>query len=187
MMKILCVCIAALLGLAALGSCGEPEPEAFAATITTNAPMASSTTEPPTEGTETSSAPTTKKVPADLVTLTAQAQTYPVGTEKITATWRRGAGENPDDIAYYGLPFTLQVLEGGAWADMEPVNQLLFLLPAYMLGPGESGEVAYDIGHYYGPLQAGRYRIAAYYHYDSERPIRESTPRHEVFAEFTVK
>ena len=205
MMKILCVCIAALLGLAALGSCGGPKPEAFTGTTTTSAPAIGSASEPATEITSTPTtssqptssqpttvAPTTKalptvKMPADNVTLTTQEQTYPVGTEEITATWHRGADENPDDAVIYGASFHLQKWDGGAWVEMEPINKLMFLLWGAMLNPGESGEVTYDIGHYYGPLQAGRYRIAAYFNYDSERPVRQNDPRHEVFAEITVK
>ena len=190
------------------GSCGglESEPETLTGATTASAPASSGTAEPSAVDTEISSIPTTQTTkdpttsgkpssaaptkvvlptvkPEDSVTLTTQSQSYPVGTEEITATWHNRASED----MIYGAPFQLQKWDSGQWTEMEPIDKLLFLLWGAILRPGESGEVTYDVGHYYGPLQAGRYRIAALYNYDSERPVRQNDPRHEVFAEFTVK
>jgi len=117
------------------------------------------------------------------VTITAQEKIYPVGTEEITVVWRNWTAKS----MFYGEPFSLEAWVGGEWVPMEPVNDLLFYLPAYGLLPGLNQKITYSTGFYYGPLQAGRYRIAANYHYESEVPISEATPRHDVYAEFEVK
>jgi len=189
MKKIVFTLIAALLCFALFNACGatpnEPQP-------TSSAPALSSTSEPNTTTTEpdtTTSNPTTttavrtETAPPDPVILIPKQAVYPVGTEEITVTWTNGSEED----VFFGYPFILQVRRGNGWIDAEPVDKLLFLLPAYLLKPGESQDNTYDIGHYYGPLKAGRYRIAANYHYDAERPIRSNTPRHEVYAEFLIK
>jgi len=139
----------------------------------------------PLQRTLTTGYATTTGPSAGSITLTAQAQSYPVGTDKITATWRRSGTDDVMDDMVYGDSFSLQAWNGSKWTEAEPVNRLLFLLRGYILKPGENGEMAYDVGYYYGPLQAGRYRIAAHYFFNSERPIRE--PTHYVYAEFTVE
>ena len=191
MKKLIFVLLAVCL-MVILAGCGGPEPgpEASTSVTTTSTSSGSSTFEP-----EASSAPTASSMPStilpttivlptvkpeDNVNLTTQTKTYPVGMEKITATWHNGAGED----MIYGESFHLQAWDGGKWSEMEPISKLLFLRAA-ILKPGESGEITYEIGYYYGPLQTGRYRVATYYFFDSERPVREIT--HEVFIEFEVK
>ena len=100
------------------------------------------------------------------VTIAARQDTYPVGTKEITVVWHNGTNKP----MFYGDPFRLEQWDGKGWADMKPVTEL-FLLPAYYLEPGESKEKTYPIGDYYSPLQAGRYRVAVYYHFDEERPV----------------
>jgi len=124
-----------------------------------------------------------KNDPANPVILTPAQAIYPVGTEEITVTWYNGAEED----LIFGYPFILQIRKGGGWIDAEPIEKLMFLLPGFLLKPGESKENTYDIGHYYGPLDKGRYRIAANYFYDKDRPIRSDVQRHEVYAKFEVK
>jgi len=46
----------------------------------------------------------------------------------------------PGHLAFFGEPFTLQRRVGGEWAAMELVNDLIFILPAYMLEPDASEE-----------------------------------------------
>jgi len=160
----------------------EPAPtSAFSATSESNP----TTTEPGTTALKltTSTAARTETIPPDPVVLTPKQAVYPVGTEEITVTWYNGSEED----LIFGDPFVLQAGIGGKWIAIEPVNILLFLTIGYYLQPGESRESTYDIGHYYGPLEAGRYRIAANYHYDAERPINKNTPQHEVYAEFEIK
>ena len=120
---------------------------------------------------------------AGKVTITAQSKIYPVGTGEITVKWHNGTLKD----MFYGEPFSLQIWDGGEWVEAEPVSELFFFLPAYGLKPGLSSKITYKVGHYYGPLQAGRYRIAADYHYESEIPISESSPQHYVYAEFEIK
>jgi len=196
MKKIALALIAALLCLAMLTGCGvapnEPtapsEPPSEPTTSTTTEP-GMTTSEPETFTTTTSipitaatSKPTTAAAPEPVI-LTPEQEIYPIGTREITVTWTNGA----DEDLIFGYPFILQARKGGGWMDAEPIEKLMFLLPGFLLQPGESKENTYDIGHYYGPLEAGRYRIAATYIYDAERPVNKNTPRHEVYAEFEIK
>jgi len=125
----------------------------------------------------------TKNDPPDPVVLTPERAVYPVGTKEITVTWFNGT----DEDLIFGDSFVLQKWQGGKWAEAEPVDRLLFLTIGYFLTPGESREKAYDIGHYFGPLQAGRWRIASHFFYDAERPIRNDNQLHQVYAEFEIK
>jgi len=125
----------------------------------------------------------TKNDPAEPVILTPAQAIYPAGTEEIKVTWYNGA----DEDMIFGDSFVLQKWQGGKWAEVEPVDRLLFLTIGYYLTPGESREKTYDISHYFGPLQAGRWRIASHFYYDAERPIRNDNQLHQVYAEFEIK
>ena len=195
MKKALSALIAALLCLALISGCGsapdEPQPTSSEPmTSTTSAPdlatgePGTTTSEPDktTAKPRTSTAAQTESGPAEKVVLTPEREAYPVGTEAITVTWFNGT----DEDIIFGDSFVLQKWQGGNWTEEEPVDRLLFLTIGYYLTPGESREKIYPIGQYYGQLQAGRYRIAATYLYDRERPINKNTPVHQVYAEFEV-
>ena len=188
MKKILSMLIAALLCLALISGCGATPAEAQP---TSSDPTASTASEPNTTTTEpntitskptTTTAARTKTSAPDPVILTPEQSIYPVGTKEITVTWFNGSEED----LIFGYPFILQAGRSSGWVDAEPVEQLMFLLPGFLLKPGESKDNTYDISHYYGPLEAGRYRIAASYFYDKDRPINKNTPQHEVYAEFEI-
>jgi len=192
MKKSVSILIAVLFCLALISGCGaapsEPQPASSDPTPSASEPGASSTepdlitSEPDTTTSKptTTTAAQTEAAAPDPVVLTPERESYPVGTEEITVTWTNGAEE---DIIF-GDSFVLQKWQGGNWTEVKPVDRLLFLTIGYYLTPGESREKTYPIGQYYGQLQAGRYRIAATYLYDRERPINKNTPVHQVCAEF---
>jgi len=121
------------------------------------------------------------------VTITAQEQTYPVGTEEIIVTWRNGTLRR----ITFGESFSLQTWDGEAWTDME-MSELPegtvhgFKLIGYTLMPGGSQKHTYPIESYYDPLRPGRYRIAAYFFFDKDIPITESD-HHPFYVEFEIK
>ena len=188
--------IATLFCLALAAACGstpiEPIDPSDPTSSTTTEPNLT-TTEPDTTTSEpdptttakptTSTAARTETAAPEPVILTLAQETYPMGTQEITVTWTNGS----DEDMIFGDMYILQKWQGGKWTDAEPVNKLIFLTIGYYLTPGESREKPYDIAHYYGPLQAGRYRIAASYNYDAERPVNKNTPQHDVYAEFKIK
>jgi len=195
MKKIAFALVAALLCLALFSGCGQAVDPTDPSE--TSAPMPSTTAEPdtitsePETFTATTSNPSTTTITSkptataasEPVILTPAQAVYPVDTEEITVTWTNGSNED----MLCGDSFHLQAWTSGKWTEVEPINQLMFLLRAYMLKPGESQDILYDIGHYYGRLEAGRYRIAASFLYDAERPINKNTPEHHVYAEFEIK
>jgi len=114
------------------------------------------------------------------VTLTAKEWTCPVGTKEIACTWRNGTLK---EISF-GAFFRLETRAGGEWIEMEPVNELIFVTIGYGLWPAGRMERTYKTGHYYGPLPAGQYRIAAEYSVKAGAANAEDCP---AYAEFEVK
>jgi len=196
------ILILSCLVAAAFNACADnklPEPETTAATeITTTTTAATTTTESTTTALTTTetTAPTTTTARsseplmsgrtttiADGVTITAQRDTYPTGTTHIPVNWRNDGKET----ILFGDSFTLQVWDGGAWAEAEPLGRMVFLTIGYLLAPGESREHTYPVEEYYGSLPPGRYRIAAHYIYDKDRPINKYYIFPMVYAEFAIK
>jgi len=162
MKKLLALCAALTLALLALTGCGE-------AINNTNSDEATLTTQPSFE---------IENVQG-YVTLIPQAEQFPVGTASIGVTWHNGHDE---EIAF-GEPFTLQGYQDNAWVELEPVEDLIFILPAFALEPGDSGQQIYAIAHFYGELPPGRYRIATDYFFTADTPVYRQV---EVFAEFEI-
>ena len=113
------------------------------------------------------------------VTITPEQNTFPIDTEYIPVVWRNGTLGR----IMFGEAFTLQHWDDGEWVELEPVNGLLFYLIGYGLRPGQSRRHTYAIG--WAELTPGRYRIAASFSFDRDRPIGPDD-LHQIYAEFEV-
>ena len=164
MKRLLCVCVAALLSLTLLAGCGQ-------------APPADETPEVPTFTTR----PAQPEI-ASGVTITTQEEIYPVGVEEIMVTWHNSTAYD----AMFGEDYALQRWNGSEWVAMEHVIENLAIRSiGFPLAPGATREHTYRVGFAYGPLQAGRYRIAASFHFDKDIPIGPDDS-HQIYAEFEI-
>lgn len=64
----------------------------------------------------------------------------------------------------YGNPYTLEKYENGFWKDVQPINELLFTMPAFGLNRNESVELKINWEYGYGKLK-GKYRIVKRFSY----------------------
>ena len=65
--------------------------------------------------------------------------------------------DSEEDISY-GVPYTLEYYKEDKWYEVEPDNEIGFVLILYTLSPGDeaSDEINLDS---YEPLETGRYRV----------------------------
>ena len=114
------------------------------------------------------------------VSVTAQRKIYPLGTEEIICTWRNGTLKTVS----FGAFFRLEIWDGSEWADVEPLNEIMFKMIGYGLKPGLWYKITYNTRYPYGPLQAGQYRITAAYSVQEGESYSDDYP---VYAAFEIK
>ena len=64
----------------------------------------------------------------------------------------------------YGNPYILEKYEDGFWKETQPINELLFTMPAFGLNRNESVELKINWEYGYGKLK-GKYRIVKRFSY----------------------
>ncbi len=86
-----------------------------------------------------------------------------------------------------GEEYTLQVLKDKSFVDVPPLNSLAWNLAAIEILSGRERSYRIDIGHVYGDLEAGRYRIVKKY-WDRENRKQKDRDSYEktVTAEFDL-
>jgi len=109
------------------------------------------------------------------VTIALNAETYPLGTKAVQATWYNGTGEK----IWFGPSFELERWDGGKWVPVEPREPVAVPAVIYFLEPSRSKNHTYNLSHY--DLQAGRWRVAARYSVDGD------TGSAVIYAEFELK
>ena len=93
---------------------------------------------------------------SDRVSLKAQYETYPKGTETVACTFKNRTMRT----VTYGESFTLEYLDNGEWVNVsEYGTSPYFLMYAKMLGSLSSSEHSYYVGGYSALEEAGTYRI----------------------------
>lgn len=59
----------------------------------------------------------------------------------------------------YGEPYHLEKKVNGTWYELEPIEEVYFTMPAYVLKAKESVEKEYNWEYGYGKLKKGTYRL----------------------------
>ena len=88
------------------------------------------------------------------VTIRTAAQSYPVGTTSIEIFIEN---ESSEEVTY-GAPFTIETFHEDAWYQVEPTQELSFIMIAYILKPDEDATEEISL-EFYEAFEPGRYRI----------------------------
>ena len=65
--------------------------------------------------------------------------------------------DSEEDISY-GVPYTLEYYKEDKWYEVEPDNEIGFVLILYTLSPGDEASDEFNLDSY-EPLETGRYRV----------------------------
>ena len=87
-------------------------------------------------------------------TLVLEADSFPVGTERVEGIRHNGTFRSVGHGPYYQL----EKRDNGVWLRVEP-KELILVDAMYPLQPFNSGYVSCDLTNYDPPLEAGRYRV----------------------------
>lgn len=79
---------------------------------------------------------------------------YDCGEKTLTAV----IYNKTDDVVCYGADYSLQKKTDGEYIDLEPDEEISWIMIAYELPAGETAEVNYDLSGY-GILEDGEYRL----------------------------
>ncbi len=87
-----------------------------------------------------------------------------------------------------GEPFYLERYNKNKWEKVEDKcdGGCTFILPAYIIKPGETKELTHDWKEMYGELPKGTYRLVKDVFFDSDRPIEEEDT-YEIWVEFEIE
>lgn len=91
--------------------------------------------------------------------------------------------KSENDTYEYGYPYHLEVMNNNKWYELETINDLAFILPAFELLPGDSEELNINWNYAYGKLEDGTYRIVKDITKGSSEP---TDPVIYIVAEFTI-
>lgn len=65
--------------------------------------------------------------------------------------------DSEEEISY-GVEYHLEYLSDGTWFQVEPKEEMMFILIAHILAPGEESTEEINL-EYFEPLKPGRYRV----------------------------
>lgn len=65
---------------------------------------------------------------------------------------------NSEEQITYGVPYTLEYYDEGIWYEVEPDEEIAFILIAHILDAGDEATEELNL-EFYEPLEIGRYRI----------------------------
>jgi len=83
-----------------------------------------------------------------------------------------------------GVGFHIERRVDGEWAELEPLNNLVFVSLGVPFPPNTSIELERIWDWYYGELEPGEYRIIKGYHFSREPG---NLDEYEVYAEFVIE
>ena len=79
----------------------------------------------------------------------------------------------------FGEDYFIEKEEDGIWNRIEPINKLIFNMPANILKKGQSQTIIINWEYPYGKLSNGKYRIC--------KSIFNSTKEENIYAYFLIK
>ncbi len=89
------------------------------------------------------------------IQMTVKEQTVSGDVESVTLTIT-----NASDKEYtYGARSAIEAEKDGAWVELKPISNLMWIEIAYMISSGQSNEEAVTIKANYGTLASGHYRV----------------------------
>ena len=84
-----------------------------------------------------------------------------------------------DNDFTFGEDYFIEKEEDGIWIQVEPINKLIFNMPANILKKGQSQTIIINWEYSYGKLSSGKYRIC--------KNIFNSIGEENIYAYFSIK